>query len=71
MDSLTPLYMFVESNNKDFESRVSVAILLPSGVGRNTDEYKVQACPDGKSLEITITWPKGMSNPDVIRKAWT
>lgn len=66
-----PIYVLGEWENHSWDKRVSVAVLVPSVIGKNPSAYNVQVSPDGKTLFVTVVWPKGMTDPDVLYRVWT
>lgn len=66
-----PIYLIGEWMNDESETRISVAILLPSGIGKKTDDYSVSISQDGRSLNLSVKWPVAMSSPNVMHRFWT
>lgn len=70
-DSLrfTPIHAVAEWTNAALQQIVSVAILLPSGVG-TPDASKVRVSEDQHSLQVTAKWPPMMSSVDNLHAFW-
>lgn len=65
-----PLYMlsvWKEPSTKD--ERISVAILLPSGISENIDDITVRIVK-GQELELTIPWPSSFMNLKQLMQVW-
>ncbi len=69
--TLKPIYTVENWANNDWETRISVVVLLPSRTGRSIADHYVEVLPDGKSLKLTVVWPTGMTDPDVMPRIWT
>lgn len=48
--------------------RITVAILLPSGV--EAGEFAVRVMEGGKSLELSVVWPLPLMEPKTMHKKW-
>lgn len=46
--TFNPIYVYGKWENDDWESRISVAVLLPSGTGRKNENHRVEVSEDGK-----------------------
>lgn len=67
--SFCPIHMisnWVEPNTT--RKCVSVAILLPSGVGPGN--FSVRVIEGGRELEVCIRWPEAFSDLEVLHKKW-
>lgn len=62
-----PLYL-ISSWRETFTTRqcLSAAILLPSGI----DTYKIRVVDDGMMLQLTVTWPKAMTDIRMLHHYW-
>ena len=47
---------------------VSVAVCLPSGVGRG--DYSFRVVEEGAFLEVSVTWPADLTNVLLLRRKW-
>lgn len=67
-----PIYMIgTWKHPTDNDSlRVSVAILLPSGIGENSDDLTVNVVDDGHYLELCVLWPSAMNDRFMLHKKW-
>lgn len=48
---------------------VSVAIVLPSGVG--PEDFSVRVVEGGRELELKVEWPVPLVNLEMLHKKWT
>lgn len=48
--------------------RITVAIVLPSGVGKG--DFSVRATEDGKWVELTVVWPNPLIDLDTLHRKW-
>lgn len=47
---------------------ISVAIILPSGVGPGN--FKVQVAEAGDCIDLTVTWPDVLTDARLLHKKW-
>ncbi len=44
---------------------------MPSGTGRSDEDNIVEVLPNGKAMKLTVRWPGGMVDPDIMHRIWT
>ncbi len=70
--SLTFKPLYIMSKWKDIlakDARVSVAILLPTGIGEHVGDIKVQV-DDEEYLAVGVAWPSSLTEPKILTKKW-
>lgn len=68
--SFKPLFICGMWENAEEEKRVSVAILLPSGVGDARGDHDLRVVGDGMFLEISVVWPLAMVDLQLLHQFW-
>lgn len=63
-----PLHTVSQWKDAKMEPWCTVAILLPSGVGK--DESKVKLERDGTILSVSIEWPSMMTDTELLHASW-
>lgn len=67
--SFRPLYLISEWNEPaTMTRRISVAILLPSGVG--SGDFTLRVVDGGEFLELTVCWPPTLIDLEIMHKKW-
>eukprot|EP00171_Calliarthron_tuberculosum_P016567 IDg16567t1 len=59
---------FWESDEED--KRVSIAILMPSGLCARQKDYDVRVVADGRTLEVSFAWSREMTDTVYLHKYW-
>lgn len=44
--------------------------MLPSGIGKRTDDHKIAVVDYGQATELTVVWPELMINPEALHTIW-
>lgn len=47
-----------------------MAVLLPSGVGKSTEDNQFNVTYDGLAIELTFVWPELMTSPETLHRIW-
>lgn len=63
-----PLHVVSTWRDAALAQRLSVAVLLPSGV--DADMCTVRVCDSGRRLELVVQWPMLMCEPDLLHTSW-
>lgn len=66
-----PPYTMGQWENDKWEKRISVAILMPSGTCNSTSDHDVRVVDDGKALEVSVKWPRSLTDPNFLHSIWT
>ncbi len=69
--SFMPLFIMGTWETQSWEKRVSVAVLMPSGIVETTDDHTLRVSDDGNYLELSVKWSQSMTDPDVLHRLWT
>lgn len=68
-NSFKPIYIIGEREDQREEQRVTVAILMPSGSLEEARDHILNVSDDGRSLELTVTWPRSMTDLFFLHKS--
>ncbi len=52
------------------DKRVSIAILLPSGVGGEEKNHDLRVSEDGNHLIVSVLWPQALVDVEMLHKSW-
>jgi len=64
-----PLYIIGEWEEPETKTkRLTVALVLPSGVNRS--DFTLQVLEDGLSLQLTVQWPAPLVNLKLLHQKW-
>ena len=66
-----PIHIIGEWENERWKKRITVAILMPSGIGTVTNDQDVRVVQGGNQLEFSVKWPRSMTDPDYLHQIWT
>eukprot|EP00171_Calliarthron_tuberculosum_P003925 IDg3925t1 len=65
-----PLFCMGEYETKTEDMRISVAILMPSGICERKADHDVKVTDNGLALEVSVVWPPCMSDMLYLHKKW-
>lgn len=49
---------------------MSVAVVMPSGTGKTTDDHEFRVIDDGEALELTVMGHKLLTDPERLHLVW-
>lgn len=65
-----PPYILGDWENDGEDRRISIAILMPSGNLRTTGDHSVQVVRGGWALQVSVNWPRALTDLLYLHKAW-
>eukprot|EP00171_Calliarthron_tuberculosum_P005918 IDg5918t1 len=69
-NTFCPIYIMGEWESDEEDKRVSIAILMPTGLCNRSKDHDVRVVNDGRSLELTVVWPRAMTDMAYLHKFW-
>lgn len=68
--SFRPSLIYGSWEDMNQESRFTLALLMPSGSCRSAEDHSVRVLPGGRTLEITVRWPRALRDLTYLHKHW-
>lgn len=53
------------------DKRISIAILLPSGIGERKKDHDIRVSDDGLFLQISVVWPPALTDVEMLHRKWS
>ena len=63
-----PIYLIGEWKDRREDQRVTVAVLMPSRSFENPRDHDLKVSDDGMNLQLTVTWPRSMTDLNFLYK---
>ena len=59
-----------EWKDENEDKRISLAVLMPSGLCTRKKDHDVREISGGRSIEISVVWPQAMTDMFYLHKSW-
>ena len=70
MTTFRPIYVIGEWEDENEDKRISLAVLMPSGLCTRKKDHDVRVISGSRSIEISVVWPQAMTDMVYLHKSW-